>query len=244
MTKLGSWLQSLHRVLRPAYQTCVQCNQPAVLKPESLGFCRTCGERIPWIREIHCPICGRYEKCYDCERRSDRKFVMNRSAVQYNSDMKAMLARYKYRGDERLCETMSNMLTYAFARLQSDSLSHSNSILTFVPLSPERQAERGFNQAELMARKLGHKINLPVKDLLQRTRHTDKQSFKSRNERLHDLENVFIIKNALDSKLISSDIKIYIVDDVYTTGSTLQQCASVMKEAWPWAQIYGLTWAR
>jgi competence protein ComFC len=226
------------------HQSCVQCNQPAVLRPEWLGFCRTCAERIPWIREILCPICGRYEKCYDCERRSDQQFVMNRSSVQYNSDMKTMLARYKYRGDERLCATMSNMLTYAYAQLQSDSFSKCTTILTYVPLSPERQAERGFNQAELMARKLGHKINLPVIDLLQRTRHTDKQSFKSRNERLQDLENVFIIKNDLDSKLISTDIKIYIVDDVYTTGSTLQQCASVLKNAWPQAQIYGLTWAR
>ncbi|TCZ76837.1 ComF family protein [Paenibacillus albiflavus] len=258
MSKLVSWFQDLHRVLRPAHQTCIQCNQQAVMKAEWLGFCKRCMERIPWIREIHCPTCGRYETCPDCHRRTDQKFVMNRSAVQYNADMKAMLARYKYRGDERLCETMSNMLMYAYVHLQSALTKNQASgkrtpneryqqIITYVPISPERQAERGFNQAELLALRLGQQVKLPVIDLLQRTRHTDKQSFKSRSERLDSLDNVFRIKKDIDNQLISADIhaiRIYVIDDVYTTGSTLQQCASAIKEAWPLAEVYGLAWAR
>lgn len=251
MSKLGSWLRDLKTVLRPSSKTCVQCNQPATSQsPELLGFCQTCAQRIPWIRQIHCPICGRYEACSDCLRRSDTRFVRNRSAVQYNSDMKDMLARYKYRGDEKLCETMSNMLCYAYVSLQSAEKQPSSSkkqvcrALTFVPLSEERLTERGFNQAELLARKLGDKVNLPVIDILQRTRHTEKQSFKTRNERLHDLENIFVMKNTIDNHLISADIQIYVVDDVYTTGSTLQQCASTITNSLPSAKVYGLTWAR
>lgn len=327
MSVKKSWLQAVQSILSPPVQDCIGCNQPITdgARPEHLGFCQSCYEQIPWIRQVICPVCGRYEECPDCVRWGTTALIQNRSAVEYSPEMKEMLARYKYRGDEALCEAMSDMLVYAFALSQSanplkaakpsrpagllNPFSHSriaaspnsssqsrmsaspnpssqsrsthllyalrsaNSAnplgqsqssavhqigssykvqpyLTFVPLSQERLAERGFNQAEQLARRLGAKIKLPVTDLLVRHRHTDKQSHKSRSARLHDLEHVFALRTDVSRSSFpmlrqgAGPLRIYIVDDVYTTGSTLIQCASAIQNVWPSVEVFGLTWAR
>ncbi|MFC5448795.1 ComF family protein [Paenibacillus aestuarii] len=169
--------------------------------------------------------------------------------------MKELLARYKYRGDERLCTVMGYMLYYAYRILSSESgtdlslnaeAGSTNKIITYVPVSERRLQERGFNQAEQMARELGRRTDLPVVPLLLRTKHTDKQSFKTRSERLDDMERVFEIhlegmKEVLCTR--ASTLVIYLIDDVYTTGSTMNHCARVLKEDLG-AEVFGLTWAR
>jgi ComF family protein len=135
---------------------------------------------------------------------------------------------------------MAGMLAYAFhLHGQRPSMPE---FITFVPLSEKRELERGFNQAEQMARDLGRKLRLPVVPLLQRQRHTEKQSLKSRSSRLEDLQDVFsLIPEA--PKQIQTPSRIYVVDDVYTTGSTLNQCAKTIRSRLD-AEVYGVTWAR
>lgn len=249
MAKLVRILQSANQFLSPRRKACLSCKQPAIIDANTLGFCHSCFLTIPWIVQVLCPDCGRYEKCMDCSRREMTYFTQNRSAVQYDEAMKELLARYKYRGDERLKQTLGEMLTHAFRLLQTGKLTKSGvpikPILTYVPVSEERLLERGFNQAEQMAAVLGEIVKLPVIPLLQRVRHTEKQSFKSRNERLGDLQHVFEINEGGLSKAgaLTGQIQIYLIDDVYTTGSTLNQCAKVIKQHIE-SEIFGLTWAR
>jgi ComF family protein len=164
--------------------------------------------------------------------------------------MKELLARYKYRGDERLGRAIGAMLVHAFSLLQMEPSVNQPAvrILTFVPVSERRMLERGFNQAEQMAKEVGKAVNLPVISLLQRKRHTDKQSFKSRSQRIEDLEHVFELNEAglqqvLELSQKDRIMQIYIVDDVYTTGSTLNQCSMVLKKSLG-IEIFGLIWAR
>ncbi|GFZ97584.1 hypothetical protein GCM10008018_49800 [Paenibacillus marchantiophytorum] len=159
-----------------------------------------------------------------------------------------MLARYKYRGDERIKSVIGCMLVHAYHLLYMEELSEKSNpkrgIITFVPVSKLRMQERGFNQAEQMARELGLRLRLPVQALLQRAKHTDKQSFKSRNERLDDLEHVFEVDLSVAYQIDLKSIDVIILlDDVYTTGSTMNQCAKVLRENFS-AEVYGLTWAR
>jgi competence protein ComFC len=202
---------------------------------------------------VVCAACGRYEACPDCSRRSHTYLDVNRSAVRYDDKMKELLARYKYRGDERLQTVMGGMLVHAWnqALAKQNAIESDTSVLqviTFVPVSERRFMERGFNQAEQMARELGRRVGVPVIPLLQRVRHTDKQSFKKRSDRLDDLQHVFDVDEAgvltcTRMRGSFSSVSLYIVDDVYTTGSTMHECAKVLKARMA-ADCYGVTWAR
>ncbi len=243
---------SVASLLSPLRKECLLCKQNSTLHVDELGLCHSCYTRIPWIREVLCPTCGRGEFCSDCQRRPHSYFIRSRSAVRYDETMKELLARYKYRGDERLKTVLGQMLVHSYHLLHKDRdtvPSESDSVkefITFVPVSERRMLERGFNQAEQMAVELGQRIGIPVIPLLKRSKHTDKQSFKKRSERLDDLEHVFEVNESIQDYLgesTATSYVIYIVDDVYTTGSTMNQCAKVLGE-YISAEVSGLTWAR
>ncbi|MDT2286474.1 hypothetical protein P7H17_10875 [Paenibacillus larvae] len=107
-------LSAAQGLLSPRVSACPGCNQPAVLNTRQMGLCQICYTGIPWIREVICPICGRYEECGDCLRREETCFIRNRSAVRYDESMKELLARYKYRGDEQLSSLFGEMLLFAY----------------------------------------------------------------------------------------------------------------------------------
>ncbi|NQX61935.1 ComF family protein [Paenibacillus qinlingensis] len=252
---MSSWWSqignSLFSLLSPRREACLLCKQVTSLERGELGLCHGCYTRIPWIRKVVCLSCGRGEHCPDCRRKPHTYFVKSRSAVRYDETMKELLARYKYRGDERLKAVFGHMLVHAFQQLRLDRVSASagqvRECITYVPVSEQRMQERGFNQAEQMARELGRRVNLPVLYLLKRSKHTAKQSFKKRSERIDDLAHVFEFDSTELGRIIGygEPIIIYIVDDVYTTGSTMNQCAMVLKQEMSIpVEICGLTWAR
>jgi ComF family protein len=165
--------------------------------------------------------------------------------------MKAWLARYKYRGDERLSELLADVLVHAYRlHRHAEGAAEEAALLTFVPISDERMQDRGFNQAEQLARMLGRRLHLPVVDLLQRNRHTQKMSLKSRGERLKDMRDLFSLHEAGLVELRRRSLGgagrpscIYVIDDVYTTGSTLNECAKAIRAGLD-ARVYGMTLAR
>ena len=118
-------------------------------------------------------------------------------------------------------------------------------IITSVPVSGQRLLERGFNQAEVLGRGLARKRNIPYLNLLTRERHSDKQSFKSRTARKKDMNGIFELDPIADEafeKLISANryregdnvsgrgqpLRILMIDDIYTTGSTVNACSRVL----------------
>jgi competence protein ComFC len=242
--------EGVPRLLSPHQINCSYCRIQKRNHEGMLGLCVQCMQAIPWIRNVECTVCGRYEACTDCARRKSTHYVLNRSAVQYSSEMREWLARYKYRGDESLLPLLIEMLRFPYEALQQ-FLSKSQKrfdCITYIPLSSERLAERGFNQSEQLALGIGKAYKIPVFALLHRVLHTGKQSYKTRGQRLSDLHNVFTFAEVESSISIlkskdSEPLHILIIDDVYTTGSTLNQCAAVIREHLN-AQIYGLTWAR
>lgn len=132
-------------------------------------------------------------------------------------------------------------------------------MLVPVPVSDSRLLERGFNQAERIADVLSRRRGIPQLPLLTRTHHTGKQSFKSRAERLLDMKHAFAansdsgVEEQFNSLLklqsvVNHPLQIIIVDDIYTTGSTIRACAEtvrqISKDHGREADIYSLTWAR
>ena len=189
---------------------------------------------------------------------------MNRSAVRYDPLMREWLAVYKYRGKERMAALLGTMLGTAYLALQREMTLSPHMLwqakaVTFVPVSRERYIERGFNQAERLAEVLSREVRLPVIPMLMRTQHTEKQSYKSRRERVESMRNIFAVHEDASiymKKILMNlpqnqkhqPIHLILVDDVYTTGSTLEACSQAMKR---WGEergihfkIYTLTWAR
>lgn len=127
--------------------------------------------------------------------------------------------------------------------------------VTYVPISPERAEERGFNQAERLARAAAERAGAPLLPLLRRMRDSGKQSQRSRAERLRAMRAAFGPDETGVRQLAAwcgsrrSDpaepIRILLVDDIYTTGSTAEACAETIRAASPVpASVYVLTWAR
>ncbi|HEX8076998.1 MAG TPA: phosphoribosyltransferase family protein, partial [Chthoniobacterales bacterium] len=108
-----------------------------------------------------------------------------------------------------------------------------------VPLHPARERERGFNQAALLAEILAAGISVPVRPVLERTRYTTTQTAYDRAERMENLHGAFRLRKNRDVR----DLRVLLIDDVLTTGSTLSECARVLKAAGAHA-VHGATAAR
>jgi competence protein ComFC len=248
---LGLFQQYLPKLFSPSSACCTYCHSPIRNRHVSLkGICESCAQTIPWIHKVVCSVCGRYEACMDCSRRKESHYVVNRSAVEYSDEMREWLARYKYRGDESLLPLLVEMLRYPYEVLKRELPKPIDKFdcITYIPLSSERIAERGFNQAEQLAIEIGKAYDILVLPLLKRVIHTGKQSYKTREQRLNDLQHAFTYHrvghaHSLLDQVGEKPLHILLIDDVYTTGSTLNQCASVIREHLN-ARIYGLTWAR
>lgn len=194
------------------------------LDEQTRNCCEDCSSKFSLIEGTVCPICNRSQTeektCYDCERwLADPVFgtvlTDNRSVFHYNEFMKDLIARYKYRGDARLANLFQQPLHTSFMNnFASDYL------LVPIPLSKKRLYERGFNQARLLAEQL----NAPIIEPLRRV-HFEKQSKKTRYERLQT-ENVFFINDS--SEILSK--KLLLIDDIYTTGTTLRHAAKLLVE--------------
>lgn len=242
---ISSTMRRSVQLLTAASGQCLICgnsdNRPR--HPSFPSLCMTCFQQIPWITQIECHVCGRPEYCPDCSRRTDAAFIWNRSAVRYNALIREWLALYKYRGHEALAPILGKMLVAAYNGLiksldSQHSLRHQSQqiidAIVPVPVSRERLAEREFNQAERLGACLAENVGIPLHNVMERTRHSGKQSYKTRGARLRDTHNLFTADPALTAAMLSSlnqaRIGLIIVDDIYTTGSTANACATALVE--------------
>ncbi|MNB77474.1 DNA utilization protein GntX [compost metagenome] len=257
--RLPKGLGFFHRLLSPSGRACLVCGRERRLSVRLPGICSVCEQSVPWIIKPRCRKCGRPVGCPDCARGYDASaLLLNRSAVAYSSDMRNWIGEFKYRGDERYGELLGAMLDHAYELLKSELESRRGTkwkadLLIPVPVSEARLLERGFNQAGRLAEVLSLRRKIPVMELLGRTRHTGKQSFKGRAERIKAMKEAFIFNNkkgeAFARQLREREVsRIVIIDDIYTTGSTIHSCAEVIQRT---AEAYGghieicsLTWAR
>jgi len=262
-------VKQIHEWLRPSSSACPLCGQDTARSgghsktgstpiplhhphPRAIlgSLCRTCLRKIPWIIRIACPTCGRPDPCGDCLRSAHPPYMRCRCAVRYDDSMKEMLATYKYRGAERLEPVLAAILAASLERLgrEEQALEPASFFhrITAVPLSLERMQQRGFNQAEKLARRLSSWYGVPYTEMLVRRVHTDKQSQKSRRGRVQDLKGIFepLQTSMLEPSEPQRPMNILLVDDVYTTGSTMRECASALAAGNPSIRIYGALWAR
>lgn len=236
-----------------ARQLCNQARYPIVYRLlAGLPICAGCLDALPVIKDPICQRCGRELEdgiatgaiCHDCKKVSEETLVSNRSLLHYNEWGKSLLGLYKYRGDERLASFYGALLAITFFRYHDPS---SFACITTVPLHSKRLHERGFNQVDLLAAGLSKAVGVPVQPLLQRTKETAKLSKQGgRTARQESMREAFAWNGdrgvSISFGAWEKPYKILLVDDIFTTGSTLRSCASVLRaHLGAVCEIYSLT---
>lgn len=185
-------------------------------------MCRRCGVELPSAREQ----CG-------CRNRL-RSLSRLRSAVAYEGPIEQAIHRFKYQGWRRLAAPLALFMA---ERMVVEGLAASHALA--VPLHRDRLRARGYNQAELLAREVRRRLALAEpRGALVRVRATPPQVGHDRRWRLQNVQDAFAWRGeALDGK------SILLIDDVATTGATLDACASSLREARS-GPVIGVTLAR
>ncbi len=220
-------LQYLIDMLYPV--RCPVCEEIPV--PGEQRICRACKEKLQVVREPRCKKCSKpieYEEqeyCSDCERK-DFHYIRGYSLWIYDAVMKKSISDYKYRSKkENAVFYVGELVRYygpAIQKLAPDALIP-------VPLHKSKYRERGYNQADILARGIGRSLRLPVvSHLLIRNKKTLPQKQLNDKERRKNLQEAFAYNRRAADRFGRKLSRILLVDDIYTTGSTMEACANIL----------------
>ncbi len=231
----GRWPLALKNLLFPVF--CRECETP-IVTDENIFFCPTCWERPRRVESPFCDRCGHpfagrvgfgdseNTTCADC--RQVKKHWCDRiyGATVYEGAIAEAIKLLKFNQRERLVEPLAELMR-EFAESYMD-VDHYD-VLVPVPLYRVRQRDRGFNQAERLARAIAPGFpSAVVSEGLKRARPTRVQSRMAQSkERTRNMRDAFVVLGDIDLQ----DRSILLVDDVVTTGATVQECARMLKAA-------------
>lgn len=205
---------------------CPVCDKP--VKPWNALVCRECTPKFTYIQPPRCLKCGKHigdstkEYCSDCAAHP-HLFDSGRALFSYR-DVSASIARFKYRGRREYAAyyaaCMEKQLGTFISSCRADALIP-------VPLHKSRLRKRGYNQAQALAEELSRRTGIPVRaDLIERAKKTAPMKDLSAAERQNNLKRAFKIRH-YDVKLSI----IIIIDDIYTTGSTIDAMSREFRKA-------------
>lgn len=154
--------------------------------------------------------------------RVDLRFALSRIEFNKAHRIQKVLHAIKYDGNIQAAQALGELLAQVFVKHDV----HVDLILP-LPLHPRKLKSRGYNQAEEIAKGLSKELKVPLdNDILIRTHDSDSQTNKNREERWHNVEEVFALKHP--DRLIGQNV--VVIDDVLTTGATLEACVSTLQK--------------
>ena len=201
--------------IRAGEYLCDECERKAVriVAP----FCQKCTE----------PFQGAITSTFTCANCAHRTIHFDAAVSAYRGRgiVREIIHRFKYGHQIYLRYLVAHWLR---AALDDERLRDRRfDVIVPVPLHPTRQRERGFNQASLLAELLSVEISVPSRPLLERVRYTTTQTALDRAERMENLRNAFRLRKTANVR----NLRVLLIDDVLTTGSTLSECSRVLKRA-------------
>ena len=208
-------------------------------------FCRPCWSTIRPISDPTCPRCqfpfnselalrfSPQHNCITCRKRPPA-YTQAWTLYPYQSPLKEAIGLFKYRSKIALARPIANLMITALRSIPPIDL------IIPVPLHSVRLREREYNQSLLLAQHLSNHFHIPLSyTALMRRRQTQPQTFLKRKDRLKNLRQSFVVAS---TQLIDGK-SILLVDDVFTTGTTVNECAKILRKAGS-GHVYVVTLAR
>lgn len=198
---------------------CIFCNEP--IDPFE-DYCENCGKSVPFIKGEICTHCGAAIEDCDCNKRKTVYYDKLAAPLYYDGDVKSCIHRFKFK-DERqtakpLARLMSNTLKEHFGDIKFD-------YVTYIPMYRTKERKRGFNQSRLLATEISKLCDIPFADkLIIKLYDTDNQHDCTGLERTGNLIGVFDV----DESINLADKTILLIDDIKTSGATLNECGKIL----------------
>lgn len=222
-------------------RVCVCCNHE--LESDESFICQSCEDSLTYIQTPICHTCGSpvfregIEKCDNCLRKQIY-YDQVRSELDYNDELvRQMIHAFKFEYMNSMVNGLSKYLVLAFEQYYSHE---KIDLILSVPLHKSRLRQREFNQAHLLAKHFADDVHIPLcDDLVVRNRSTQPQSQLKPNERMKNVKDAFSIRkpDEVNGKTI------LIIDDIVTTGSTVNEMSKVLRESGA-KRIFALSLAR
>lgn len=184
--------------------------------------CNECTNSVRIFGEI-CDRCGHTKSDCKCKKNADKMEYKSVCAPFYfDGNIVKAVHRFKFYGFNELSVGMGKEIALTVKERYNDV---SFDLVTYVPMTNKRQKKRGYNQSLLLARSVSEEMNIPCVKCLVKIRDTDSQRSQSAKNRKLNVFGAYDIANDVDF----TDKTILIVDDVKTTGNTLNECAKMLK---------------
>lgn len=203
---------------------CPVCDD--IVRPFGEKICTGCIKELKYLTPPWCMRCGKKllkdkEFCEDCEKK-EHVYIRGRALYEYKA-VASSIYRFKYGDRQEYAEFFGEEVV----RYLGDFIKSVNPQgIIPIPLHKRRRNKRGYNQAELLAKAIGKRVEIPVYDkLLVRVKNTAPLKQQNAKERQNNLKKAF--------KVTQNDVKldkVIIIDDIYTTGSTINEAAAVLKK--------------
>lgn len=199
-----------------------------IVTPIGEAVCSSCMEKLIYADEPYCRKCGKSlsdeekEYCFDCMHKH-HMYDRGRALYEYPC-IHTSIYRFKYMGRREYAKAYAEQIV---SHLGKEIAGWKAQALIPVPMHKIKQRRRGYNQAEVLAYEIGKRMHMPVRtDVIMRIRRTTPQKELSDTERQNNLKKAF--------KICADDVKlkvVIVIDDIYTTGSTMDEIASELKRA-------------
>lgn len=190
--------------------------------------CKACLMKLKKVSSPHCLRCGKtietedLEYCQDCLK-IPKSYIRGYPVFEYTGGIKKAIYDFKYKNQRVYGKFFADCMYSCYG---SELLKLGLDGLVPVPIHRKKRKIRGYNQAEILARHLGKRMNVPVfSNMLVRIMNTSPQKELNDKARIKNLKNAFIIgTNKIKLK------KVLLVDDIYTTGATIEACTKVLMD--------------
>lgn len=213
----------------PENITCIICDKP-ISKTNTYSTCKNCFEELHFILD-GCKKCGKpiinhsleKQDISGCSSCFNKTFYFDKaiSCIEYNDLSKKLALDFKYKNKTYMSKYIAQIMK---EKLEIEDIKFD--YIMYVPLHKNRLKKRGFNQAQKIGIKLSKLINIPDVDIIYRKYDTVQLYKLRKNERKKELRNAFIID---DINNLLKNKNILLIDDIFTTGSTVNEISKVLK---------------